>query len=124
MSMNLFVVAVIVASSSLLFSSTEAQAQGRRHCNQGYGNYGPATQSYGYSASRLPVYANSMYGANSYAPRTGYSTGYGSYSGNGYRGGNGYRSGYGYPSRGGLSIGIGTGGFGNSGFGGYRGFGF
>jgi len=131
---KLFVVAAIVAASSLFFDATEAQAQGRRGCYQGYSNYGQGMQNYGYSASRLPVYSNQMYGGNYYAPRTGYSMGYGNYGnygnygGYGYPGnsylGNSYRSGYGYPARGGLSFGFGTGGFGNQGFGGYRGFGF
>ena len=117
---KLFVVAAIVAASSLFFDATEAQAQGRRRCYQGYSNYGQGMQIYGYSASRLPIYSNQMYGGNYYAPRTGYSMGYGNY---GYPG-NSYRSGYGYPARGGLSFGFGTGGFRNQGFGGYRGFGF
>lgn len=121
---KLFVVATIVAVSSLFFDATEAQAQGRRHCYQGYSNYGQGTQSYGYSARRVPVYTTNMYGGNYYAPRAGYSMGYGNYGGYGYPGVNSYRSGYGYPARGGLSFGFGTGGFGNQGFGGYRGFGY
>ncbi|WP_037229961.1 hypothetical protein [Rhodopirellula baltica] len=126
---KLFLAVAVVATSSLFLQTTDIQAQGRRHCGQGVGNYGQASQYYTYPASRAVVHSNNIYGARAYYPSVGYSSGYGSYngynypnqirysSGYGYRGGNSYRSGYGFPSNGGLSIGIGVGGFGNRGFG-------
>jgi hypothetical protein len=117
----------------LFLQATDVQAQGRRHCRQGVRSYGQATQYYSYPTNRAVVYSNNAYSARSYYPTLVYSSVYGSYSGYsypnqiryssgyGYRGGNSYRSGFGYPSIGGLSIGIGVGGYGNRG---YRGYGY
>jgi hypothetical protein len=123
----------VVVTCGLFLQATDVQAQGRRHCRQGVRSYGQATQYYSYPTNRAVVYSNNTYSARSYYPSLGYSSGYGSYSGYGYpyqiryssgygyRGGNSYRSGFGYPSIGGLSIGIGVGGYGNRG---YRGYGY
>ena len=123
----------VVATCGLFLQATDVQAQGRRHCRQGARSYSQATQYYSYPASRAVVYSNNTYSAQAYYPTLVYSSGYGSYSGYsypnqiryssgyGYRGGNSYRSGFGYPSTGGLSIGIGVGGYGNRG---YRGYGY
>lgn len=133
---RLLVAVAVVATSSLFLQTTDAQAQGRRQFRRSVSSYGPATQYYSYPSSRVVVHSNNTYGARTYYPTASYSTAYRSYnaygypnqirysSGYGYRGGNSYRSGYsgyGYPSRSGLRIGIGIGGFGNRS---YRGFGY
>lgn len=131
MHVKLFLAIAIVATSSLLLQTTEAQAQGRRQYRQNYGDVGLATQYYGYPSSRIVVRSNGFYGSRAYYPSASYLTGYRSYNaygypnqipysrGYGYRSGNSYRSGYGgygYRSQSGLSIGIGVGGFGNRGY--------
>ncbi len=124
MSTKLLLVAAIAATSFLFLDATDAHAQGRRFLNRGYGSYRQPSNYYSLPSSRIYSNSNRMYSARSFAP---YSANYGSFRGYGFGSGYGYGSGYGnygYPSRSGLSIGIGVGGFGNGGFGGYRGFGY
>lgn len=137
MSTKLILFATIIAVSSILTGADEAKAQG--YCNQNYGNFGQSAFRYGYPTNRVSAYSSSAFGGQAYAPSVGYPMGYGNYGGYGYpsqslylggygyQGGNRYMGGYGnygYPSRSGIGIGIGPSGFGNRGYGGYRGFGF
>ena len=126
MTKNVWILAGIVATSSLLLDMNEAEAQGRRHCRHHGGSYTQPSQYTSYPVARSYMVANPGYRAASYIPYSTYSVGYGNLGGYGYRYPSqyGYRSGYsvyGYPSRSGLSIGIGVGGFANRG---YRGFGY
>jgi hypothetical protein len=126
MTKNLWIIAAIVATSSLLLDMHEAEAQGRRHCRQHSGSYTQTSQYVNYPVNRVYMVANPGYRVTTISPYPAYSVGYGNFGNLGYRYPSqyGYRSGYGgygYPSRSGLSIGIGVGGFANRG---YRGFGY
>lgn len=131
MNVNVFLAGAVLATSSLVFQTPNAQAQGRSPYRQSIGNYGQATQYYSYPSSRIVVHSYDNYSGRAYYPIANYSTGYRSYdiygypnqirysSGYGYRGGNNYQgvyTGYGYRSPSGLSIGIGISGFGSRGY--------
>lgn len=122
MTKKLWILAAIVATSSLLLDTNEAEAQGRRHCRHLGGSYAQTMQYTSYPVSRVYTVARPVYRVATYTPYSTYSVGYGNLGGYGYRYPSqyGYR-GYSYPSRSGLSTGIGVGGFANRG---YRGFGY
>ncbi len=123
MTKKLWIVAAIVATSSLLLDTNQADAQGRRNWRNRGSNYTHTTQSMNYPASRSYIVVSPGHRMDNYDPYSNYSVGYGNANSHGYRYPSqyGYRSGYGgysYPSRSGVSIGIGVGGFT------YRGFGY
>ncbi|TWT98776.1 hypothetical protein [Neorhodopirellula pilleata] len=126
MSTKLWMVAAIVATSSLLFDTSQANAQGRHPCGNAGNGYAQTTQYMNYPASRGYITVSPGYQVENYRSYPTYSAGYGSFNGYGYGYPNQYRyqsgyRGYNYPTRSGLNVGIGVGGFANPG---YRGFGY
>ncbi len=126
MTKKLWIVAAIIATSSLLLNTNEVDAQGRRNGRSYGSSYRQTTQRMNYPMNRGYMVVTPGYRAGYYSPYSNYSAGYGNVSSYGYSYPRqyGYRGGYprlGYPTGGGLSIGISTGSFGNRGF---RGFGY
>ncbi|XZE55048.1 hypothetical protein SH139x_001035 [Planctomycetaceae bacterium SH139] len=128
MSNKIWIIAAVVATSSLLLDTNEAEAQGRSHYRYIGGNYTQTSQYVNYPVNRVYMVASPGYRVATIGSYPSYSVGFGNYNGYGYGYGyprqSGYRSGYrgySYPSRRGLSIGIGVGGFANRG---YRDFGY
>jgi hypothetical protein len=123
MTKNLGILAAIVATSSLLLDTNEAEAHGRRHCRQHSGSYTQTSQYVNYPVNRVYMVANPGYRVTTISPYPSYSVGYGNLGGYGYRYPSQYGCrrnyrGYGYPFIGGTSIGIGC--FGNRGYRGFR----
>ncbi len=123
MTMKLWIVAAIVAASSLLLDTNQADAQGRRNWRNRGSSYTQTNQLMNYPANRGYLVVGPRVRVGNYGLSSDYSVGYGYANSYGYRYPSqyGYRSSYGgysYPSRSGISIGIG--GFANRG---YRGFG-
>jgi hypothetical protein len=151
-----FVLAVAMLTTVSLFVDVrQAQAKCRRHHRHHASTCDQTTQSFACPTNAASLYTSSRPRTQIYSIIPAYSTNYGNYNAygnpsqrrysigsdypNAYRNRSGslYRSNtayYGYPSRSGLSIGIGMGGYGmggygnrgynNRGYGGYRGLGF